>query len=147
MSNYQHLLIALDFTSAADAIARRAIELAKQHNARLTFVHIVEYLPPLGLGDEVIPTPEWVLDEQQLVKSAQQNLAEFCRRHNAADARQIALPGIPKHEIIRIAQEQNVDLIVIGSHGRHGLSRLLGSTTHAVLNDAPCDVLSVRLRE
>jgi len=55
--------------------------------------------------------------------------------------------GSPKTEIIRVAQENGVDLIVVGSHGRHGLALLLGSTANGVLHYAPCDVLAVRLQD
>lgn len=54
--------------------------------------------------------------------------------------------GSPKTEIIRVATENQVDLIVVGSHGRHGLALLLGSTANGVLHHAPCDVLAVRLQ-
>jgi universal stress protein A len=54
--------------------------------------------------------------------------------------------GSPKQEIIRIAEENAVDLIVVGSHGRHGLALLLGSTANGVLHHANCDVLAVRLQ-
>jgi len=54
--------------------------------------------------------------------------------------------GATKQEIVRIAATQGVDLIVIGSHGRHGIGRLLGSTANAVLHGAGCDVLAVRIR-
>jgi len=64
-----------------------------------------------------------------------------------SDARKQILPGAPRQEIVRFAKEQAVDLIIIGSHGRHGLDRLLGSTARSILNDAPCDVLAVRIKE
>lgn len=54
--------------------------------------------------------------------------------------------GEPKQEIVRIAEQENVDLIVVGSHGRHGLALLLGSTANGVLHYAKCDVLAVRLQ-
>jgi universal stress protein A len=53
--------------------------------------------------------------------------------------------GSPKLEIVRIAEENDVDLIVVGSHGRHGFALLLGSTANGVLHHATCDVLAVRL--
>ena len=53
--------------------------------------------------------------------------------------------GLPKQEIIVFANEQKVDLIVLGSHGRHGLALLLGSTVNAVLHHALCDVMAIRL--
>jgi universal stress protein A len=55
--------------------------------------------------------------------------------------------GSPKIEIIRVAKENKVDLIVVGSHGRHGLALILGSTANGVLHHANCDVLAVRLRD
>jgi universal stress protein A len=55
--------------------------------------------------------------------------------------------GIPKQEIIHIAEQEKVDLIVVGSHGRHGLALLLGSTANSILHYAKCDVLAVRLRD
>jgi len=50
-------------------------------------------------------------------------------------------------EIIKIAEENNVDLIIVGSHGRHGLALLLGSTANGVLHHAKCDVLAVRIKD
>ena len=55
--------------------------------------------------------------------------------------------GTPGHDIVRVADENNVDLIIVGSHGRHGFKRLLGSTANAVLHHAHCDVLAVRLKD
>lgn len=55
--------------------------------------------------------------------------------------------GSPKLEIVRVAEERQVDLIVVGSHGRHGLALLLGSTANGVLHHAKCDVLAVRLAD
>ena len=55
--------------------------------------------------------------------------------------------GSPKTEIVRVANENKVDLIIVGSHGRHGLALLLGSTANGVLHHATCDVLAVRLQD
>jgi universal stress protein A len=55
--------------------------------------------------------------------------------------------GIPKQEIVQLAQREQVDLIVVGSHGRHGLALLLGSTANSVLHYSQCDVLAVRLQD
>jgi len=53
--------------------------------------------------------------------------------------------GAPKQEIVQLAEREQVDLIVVGSHGRHGLSLLLGSTANSVLHYAKCDVMAIRL--
>ena len=55
--------------------------------------------------------------------------------------------GQPRQEIHQLASEQQCDLIVVGSHGRHGLALLLGSTANDLLHGAPCDVLAVRLKK
>jgi universal stress protein A len=55
--------------------------------------------------------------------------------------------GIPTQEIINIADQEQVDLIIVGSHGRHGLALFLGSTANSVLHHAKCDVMAVRLVE
>jgi hypothetical protein len=55
--------------------------------------------------------------------------------------------GVPKQEIIHIAEQEKVDLIVVGSHGRHGLALLLGSTANSILHHAKCDVMAVRLKD
>jgi len=54
--------------------------------------------------------------------------------------------GSAKHEIVRFAREQNIDLIVAATHGRHGITAILGSTTIGVMHSAPCDVLAVRAK-
>ena len=55
--------------------------------------------------------------------------------------------GSTRREILRLAKELDTNLIVIGSHGREGIQRLLGSTANAVLHGAPCDVLAVRIKD
>jgi len=79
---------------------------------------------------------------------------DIARRNNAGlslihvveyESARIVEIGVPKREIVRIAGEQGADLIVIGSHGRHGLQLLLGSTANGVLHLAKCDVLAVRV--
>ena len=55
--------------------------------------------------------------------------------------------GVPGQEIVRIAEQEQVDLIIVGSHGRHGLALLLGSTANSVLHHATCDVMAIRLQD
>ena len=87
------------------------------------------------------------VDEQELIKLHTQHLAELAERAGLADIPREVLVGLAKTKVVTYAQEHDIDLIVMGSHGRHGIGRLLGSTTHAVLNNAGCDVLAVRMSE
>ena len=145
MANYRTILVALDFTPAGEAIAQRAQELAANQNAKLEFVHVVEYLPPLDIGYEPVAAPEWAVDEQVLMDNARTNLQTLVTKLGMRDAPQHVELGPPKHVIVKIAADRGVDLIVIGSHGRHGIGRLLGSTADGVLHAAPCDVLAIRI--
>jgi universal stress protein A len=86
--------------------------------------------------------------QQQQFDQARERLDSFAGKYPAvtADHRHLAY-GQPRQEIHRLAEEQDCDLIIVGSHGRHGLALLLGSTANDVLHGAPCDVLAVRLKK
>lgn len=146
MNDYKNILLAVDFTHEAHLIAERARAMAKQGNARLTLLHVVEYLPPMNLIGEPSGM-DWVIDEEVLRTSASASLKIFATENALSESSQVVVVGMPRVEINRIAREQGSDLIVLGSHGRHGLARLLGSTARAVINDAPCDVLAVRVKQ
>lgn len=146
MSAYQNILAAIDFSSAAEMVGQRAADLANRNQAKLTFLHVVEYLPPIDFAFEPLSGPDWMIAEEELIEHAQNSLRQFAEKTGIAEAAQIALVGLPKDAIVRIAREHATDLIVVGSHGRHGISRLLGSTANGVLHTAPCDVLAVRIK-
>jgi universal stress protein A len=85
--------------------------------------------------------------DQDLLELAYKRLQQLAEKYGVADSERFVSQGNTKHEILRIAEKQKVDLIVIGSHGREGIQLLLGSTANAVLHGAPCDVLAVRIRD
>lgn len=145
MENYRNILVALDFTPAGEVVAQRAKAFAASQNARLELVHVVEYLPPLDIGYEPVASPEWAVDEQALMDNARRNLDTLAGKLGLDQAVRHVELGPPKHVIVKVAGDRNADLIVIGSHGRHGIGRLLGSTADGVLHAAPCDVLAVRV--
>ncbi len=145
---YQNILLAVDFSNAAASVAQRAVRLASVGGAKLTLLHVVEYLPVLDFsGDPMVMTP-MVIDDELLLGNARQSLQSFVDEHlgDREVAQQVCI-GLPKLDILRVIEEQEIDLLVIGSHGRHGFARLLGSTAAAVLNDSPCDVLAVRVKD
>ena len=145
MSEYSHVLVAVDFMPDFEQVTRRAMQIAAHANARLSLVHVVEFLH-LDLASELV-LPEDVTLETQVIETARNKLAEMADAMDwPGEIKHHLETGSTKHEILRVAEEQAVDLIVIGSHGRHGLGRLLGSTANGVLQGAPCDVLAVRIR-
>lgn len=143
MANYQHILVAVDFSKESDSVMAKAIELQQLYNAQLTLVHVVEYTGAMYTGE--IPLPEDLDLDQRLAKQAETKLQELIARHNLQNARFQVEIGTPKREIVRVAEEMKAALIVLGSHGRHGLQLLLGSTANGVLHQASCDVLAVRV--
>ncbi|HQU17145.1 MAG: hypothetical protein B7Z66_14725 [Chromatiales bacterium 21-64-14] len=146
MEAYRNILIALDFAPGADAVLERARDLSERHGARLVLLHVVEYVPPLDLAyDPVVPMGVDI--ENQLVERAQAELEGRVARQGLAGAEVHVEVGSPKREIVHFAEQCGADLIVVGTHGRHGLSLLLGSTANGVLHHAPCDVLAVRITE
>jgi len=142
MGQYTHILLAADFNQESDMAVKRAKALAETFNAQLSIVHVLEPISiayggefPVDLGDL----------HKELEKQAQTQLTELADRLGVAKEHQFLEVGITEKEILRVAQAQKVDLIVIGSHGRHGLALLLGSTANAVLHHADIDVLAVRV--
>ncbi|NOY62762.1 MAG: universal stress protein [Gammaproteobacteria bacterium] len=147
MSDYAHILVAIDFSPAAEKVAERAVNVARCCGASLTFLHVVEYLPPMAMGDEVTPSPVWMVDETALVQSSRASLQAFVKKLGQPNAEHLVTQGTTQYEITQHAKDHNVDLIVMGSHGRHGVGLLLGSTANAVLHHASCDVLAVRVHD
>lgn len=141
MALYSHILLAVDFSGGGQAAAEKAAQLAELFDARLSLIHVVEFLG-LSLNPE-FPIPDDLELERRLIESAGQRLRELAQKLGRADAGIHVEVGSPKHEICRVAEETEADLIIVGSHGRRGLQLLLGSTANGVLHLAPCDVLAV----
>jgi len=140
---YRHLLAAVDFSSPCERLIQKAMALAKACDAALSVVHVVEYAPIDPTGEGLLPGTLEVTDE--LRSRAEAKLAKWCQQHQLSEAPRLLGSGSVKGEIVRLATEHNCDLIVIGSHERHGLRLLFGSTEDSVRHAAPCDVLAVKL--
>lgn len=143
--SYRHILAAIDFSQQTDQITAKASELARLHGAALSLIHVVENLPIIdsSLGPMV---PYDLELTEQLVENARVRLTRLAESLQIPEDHSWLEMGSPKAEITRMAGERGVDLIVLGSHGRHGIGLLLGSTASSVIHHAPCDVLAVRLR-
>jgi len=148
MSDYTHILIAVDFSASAKQILKKARDIAQRNNAKLSLLHVVEYLPPIDSAYEPILASNWVVDENEMMEQARQSLKEFSQQNNLGDEVELEVQlGTPKHEITQFVKDHQCDLVVMGSHGRHGISLLLGSTANAVLHAMPCDILAVKIND
>lgn len=139
MAGYQQLLIAVDLSDDSPRVVVRGLEMAS--SAKATLLHVVEFIPVDPAGEALLPTP--VNLESEVVSGARSRLDALAARFPQVESRLEV--GIIKVEILRIAAELKADLLVLGSHERHGLALLLGSTEKAILHKAQCDVLAVHL--
>ncbi len=146
MSRIRRILYAADFSDASRAAFGRAIDLARAYRADLLVVHVLS-LVPVFVGEGYIPPKVWDEVEAGQRAGAQTRLDRLVARAQRAGVRVrgLVVVGSPYEEIVRTAKRGRVDLIVMGTHGRTGLPKvLLGSVAERVLRTASCPVLTVR---
>jgi universal stress protein A len=146
MANYAKILLAADFSEFVGQTADHAQALTAKFGGELSILHVVE---PAPLSDPVyggILPFDFDLTEQ-MVEVARSRLEKMAENLSVPKDRLWVEIGSPKAEIVRVAAERQIDLIVIGTHGRHGVAALLGSTASSVIHHAGCDVLTVRLKD
>lgn len=135
-----------DFSPASRAAFARAVALARDEGAELLVVHVLASVTPL-LGDGYM-SPKTYEDLFRSIRAqAQKQLDKLLARAKAARvrARGLLLEGTAADAIVRAARTKHVQVIVMGTHGRTGLARLLmGSVAERVVGTAPCPVLTVR---
>ncbi len=139
---YRRILLVVDLTEDSQQIGRRARDLAATVGAELELLHVVEFVPVEPMGETLMPA---VRIEEELLVRARQRLAALASELGLPNALHRVESGNVKAEVVRVARERQVDLIVLGSRERHGLSILVNFTEDTVLHAAPCDVLAVRV--
>jgi universal stress protein A len=142
MGIYGRILLVVDLSEDSDKVAERASAVAAACGAELSLLHVVEYVPVEPMGETLLPA---VQIEEELVARARDRLAELAARLGIESAAREVATGNIKAEIVRVAEEQGADLVVLGSRQRHGPSIVVNFTEDTVLHAAPCDVLAVRL--
>lgn len=143
---YQHILIAVDLTDEADEVFSAALNVAReQDNPNLSATTIIRPLARTYGGLDMANVVAGVPFEEEMRSQARDKLQALGATYGL-DAKDVYVRmGTPDAEIRALADELNADLIVIGTHGRHGLGLLLGSTANAVLHGVGCDVLVVKI--
>jgi universal stress protein A len=147
MAIYRNILLAVDLTADSVQIAERAKTVATTCGAELDVVHVVEPLPLVApLDSPEILAPTMLQTQDEIVAGARRRLEKLAADVGIPSERVHVTVGNTQIEILQAARERSVDLIVLGSRERHGLSLLVDFTEDAVLHKAPCDVLAVRVK-
>ncbi|KRT75075.1 MAG: hypothetical protein XU13_C0005G0028 [Candidatus Rokubacteria bacterium CSP1-6] len=146
MKGVRRILHPTDFSRASGAAFLKAVALAKESRAELLLVHVLLPTTPF-IGDGYISPKTYEELEASARRGAQRELAKVVAKAQKAKARvkAVLLEGVPYDRIARVARSKRADLIVMGTHGRSGLSKFfLGSVAERVIALAPCPVLTVR---
>jgi nucleotide-binding universal stress UspA family protein len=149
MSAYKRILAAVDGSAASNKGLREAIRLAQAEGARLCIVHVVDELPAFAAMDGMAMAPAgdlvpWLREGGKRVLARAKNLSEKSGRPAKAILLEM-IGGPAADKIVREARKQRADLIVLGTHGRRGVRRLvLGSDAEQVVRTASVPVLLVR---
>jgi nucleotide-binding universal stress UspA family protein len=140
MIDLKRILVPTDFSETSEAALRYGAELARRFSARLFLLHVAEH------PGEVAET-EYPIDLFETMQNAADDRLSYllseAERHELRPECAMRL-GTPWEEIVRHAEQHDIDLIVMGTHGRERLARvLLGSVAETVVRKAPCPVLTV----
>jgi universal stress protein A len=142
----QQILFASDFSKASRKAFAAAVNTAKRAHAALSIAHVLAAFVPIG-PDQYMGSETWKEIEDQARQWAQKHLDALAKKARRAGVRTrvVLVEGIPAREIPRLARRAHADLLVIGTHGRTGFSKLLlGSVAGKVVAMATCPVMTVR---
>ena len=146
MKPFKKILAAIDFSENSECACDYALTLATQFNAELTIIHVIN--EPVDLRGFYVPHISFEQLEKEIEESAVKMMETFCssKLGTFSNYKTSIVTGIPYDEIIAAAARIDASLIVLGTHGRTGLDRILfGSTAERVVRSASCPVLTVRL--
>ncbi|MBW4054148.1 MAG: universal stress protein [Proteobacteria bacterium] len=146
MKPFTKILTAIDFSENSECAFDYALTLASQFNAELTIIHVIN--EPVDLRGFYVPHISFEQLEKEIEDSAVKMMEAFCssKLGTFSNYKTSIVTGIPYDEITATAAKMDASLIVLGTHGRTGLDRILfGSTAERVVRSSQCPVLTVRL--
>lgn len=144
MKNYKRIMVAVELLSKSDyKLIEHAKYMAQNFKADVILAHAIEHTC-MYIEDNIAAEFE---TQDALLKNATRKMKELGKHIGIVEKNQLIEAGSAKVVILKAAEKHKADLIIVGSHGRHGLQLLLGSTANAILHGAKCDVLAVRLKE
>ncbi len=148
MKSIKKILYATDYSKASARAFDEAVKLAKQNRAELLVVHVVEPTPYVA-GEEFASAEIYAKLDDMAKRDAQSAMTKLMLRLKKLriKAQSLLLRGSAREQIVKAAKSKKADMIVIGTHGRTGLSKLfMGSVAGSVVSTAACPVMTVRGR-
>lgn len=144
MNAFHRILVATDFTDASAPAVEKGLELAKDNHSELMIAYACER-PNMSQAEAIAPAvyDEWKENLRTQAEERIRPLVEDAIRQGV-DAKALVLEGDPEKAIPEAARDEAADLVVMGTHARHGLSRFFqGSVAAHVITASPCPVLTV----
>jgi nucleotide-binding universal stress UspA family protein len=144
----ERILVPTDFSESAHKALVYGISFAKEFSAELILLHVVEPVA-IGYGSDLFPVPMAEVFKE-MSGYARAEIAKLAAeaREKGVEARELVVQGKPSSEVLRVAEQETVSLIVLGTHGKGMLDHaIFGSTTERVVRRAPCPVLTCRPEE
>jgi universal stress protein A len=157
VDDYKNVMACVDFSPHSKRAVRRAMKIVKESNAKLVLVNVVDesalydlYYDPAGMGFTVTEFSQEGLEGsmtlvESLIDKSNTQMKALLSELGLSQDQGIVLTGRPNSTLNSYAEAQDIDLIVMGTHGRRGIDRVLGSSTRYVQSHARCEVLSVPL--
>ena len=139
---YKHILLAVDLTEDSQLIALKAVELAKLTGAQFSVIHVQEPIRYAYASEAPI---DYSQVQTQIDGYAQKSLDDFVKSLPVNVNHSLLESGKTSNTIRKMADDLECDLIVVGSHGRHGISLVFGSHSSGVIHGAKCDVMAIRV--
>jgi nucleotide-binding universal stress UspA family protein len=140
------ILFPTDFSEGSAQALQYAVDMSKRYGAKLHVVHIIyDITKATGWYVPHVSTDKMY---QEIQEGAKKELDRFAVKELAEvkDVERTVITGVPHEEVINFAKKHKIDLIIMGTHGRKGIDRILfGSTAAQIVRFAPCPVLTVRL--
>jgi nucleotide-binding universal stress UspA family protein len=146
MKPVDKILLACDFSDNSLQACEYSVMLARKFDAKLILLHVIN--EPVDLRGFYVPHISFDTLEKEIEESAHKMMEKFCRTcmESYSNFETCIIAGVPYEEILRKADEEQVGLIVIGTHGRTGIDHFLfGSTAERVVRTSACPVLTVRM--
>ncbi len=143
MAGYANILVAVDLSPDSAFVLDKARHMAKQFEAELNLVHVME---PIAVGYTLdISGADFETLYAEVMRQSRNSLIELGTSVGIPEHRMHNVLGSPAREIRNTAKEIKADLVVVGGHGKHGFELLLGSTSSGVSHGLECDLLIVRI--